>query len=69
MGKILLNIFILYLVWQFIKMFFAVKTVQKGFSEQINDLNQRVNNQQNASESKKNKKDDEGEYVDFEEVK
>jgi len=71
MGKILFNLFILYLVWQFIKMFFAVKGVQKGFNEKINDLNKKVNEQKsNTNQSNtKNKKDDDGEYVDFEEIK
>lgn len=51
-------------------MFFAVKTVQKGFSDQINDLNDKVNNQQTkTSSTDRSKKDDEGEYVDFEEIK
>ncbi len=73
MGKILFNIFIVYLIWQFLRMFFAVKKVQKGFSEQMNDLNQKVNQQNTSQNSQKassqKEKNDEGEYVDFEEIK
>jgi hypothetical protein len=51
-------------------MFFSVKKVQENFQDQVNDLNQRVRQQQPQSENKKPKKPEvDGEYIDYEEIK
>ncbi len=66
--KLLFNIFIIYAIWQIIKMFFSVKKVQQGFQEQMNDLNRKV--RQDPEPPKKEKKSEiDGEYIDFEEIK
>lgn len=48
-------------------MFFSVRKVQDNFQQQVNDLNQKMNKQDNPPEDKK--RNDEGEYVDYEEIK
>lgn len=48
-------------------MFFSVKKAQNNFQQQVNDLNQKMNSQDAPTKDKKN--NDEGEYVDYEEIK
>jgi len=70
--KLLINIFIVYAIWQIIKMFFSVKKVQENFQNQVNDLNQRVRKQQEHTETPKTKgkkSELDGEYIDYEEIK
>lgn len=76
MLKLLFNIFIIYAIWQLVRMFFTVKKVQTEFHKNMSDLNDKVNNaanQQQTGKSSGNKKnnplDTEGEYVDYEEIK
>lgn len=77
MLKLLFNIFLIYALWQIIKMFFAVKKVQTNFQKDMSDLHEKVNNTagQNHTNSTKGKTkgqnplDTEGEYVDYEEIK
>ena len=68
MIKLLFNIFLIYAIWQFVKMFFVVSKTQKHFSERINDLDSRVEKKEKSFEKTKNK-DAEGEYIDYEEIK
>lgn len=71
MLKLIFNIFIIYAIWQLIKMFFVVKKVQSGFQRNMEDLNDRVNHQarQKKSPGPKKPMDTEGEYIDYEEIK
>ncbi len=68
MFKLLFNIFLVWCVWQFIKMFFAVKKVQSGLKNQMNEMQNKMDNtkQQTATKPNNNK---EGEYIDYEEIK
>ena len=51
-------------------MFFAVKKTQSHFQRNMEDLNSRMNNQHTQhNPTKKKPLDNEGEYVDYEEVK
>jgi hypothetical protein len=68
--KLLFNIFLIYAIWQIIKMFFSVKKVQQDFQEQVNDLNERVKQSPPPPNKPKDKKPEvDGEYIDFEEIK
>ncbi len=69
--KLLFNIFIIYAIWQVIKMFFSVKKVQQNFQDQVNDLNQKVRQNQEGPKAKSSSKKPEvdGEYIDYEEIK
>jgi hypothetical protein len=68
--KFLINIFIVYAIWQIIRMFFSVKKVQENFQDQVNDLNQKMGQQQQQSAKSKPKKPEvDGEYIDYEEIK
>lgn len=49
-------------------MFFSVRKVQDNFQQQVNDLNQKMNRPDNPLRNKSNN-NDEGEYVDYEEIK
>ncbi|MES2616836.1 MAG: hypothetical protein V4613_03100 [Bacteroidota bacterium] len=70
MLKLLFNIFIIYAIWQILKMFFAVKKTQNHFQRNMEDLNSRMKNQHTQhNPGKKKPLDNEGEYVDYEEVK
>jgi hypothetical protein len=66
--KLLFNIFLIYAVWQFVKMFFVVNKAQKHFNDRINDLDSRVEKKEKSFEKQKGK-DSEGEYIDYEEIK
>lgn len=68
MLKLLFNIFVIYAIWQFVKMFFAVNKAQKHFNDRINDLDQRVDKKERQFDQSKNK-NNEGEYIDYEEIK
>jgi hypothetical protein len=68
--KLLINIFIIYSIWQIIRMFFSVKKVQENFQQQVDDLNQRVRKQQETAPKKDSKKPGlDEEYIDYEEIK
>ena len=68
MIKLLFNIFLIYAIWQFVKMFFVLNKTQKHFNDRINDLDSRVEKKEKSFEKTKNK-DGEGEYIDYEEIK
>ncbi len=69
--KLLFNIFIVYAIWQILRMVFAVKKVQTNFHKNMSDINEKMNEQstQKTSPSPKKPLDTEGEYVDYEEIK
>ena len=68
MIKLLFNIFLIYAIWQFVKMFFVLNKTHKHFNDRINDLDSRVEKKEKSFEKTKNK-DGEGEYIDYEEIK
>jgi hypothetical protein len=49
-------------------MFFSVRKTQRKFHEQMNDLNGKVHEQANKSVKNKDVRQD-GEYIDYEEIK
>ncbi len=71
MFKILFNIFIIYAVWQLLKMIFTVKKVSTDFQRNMNEMHEKMNNQsqQNTTTNQKKPSDNEGEYIDYEEIK
>lgn len=71
MFKILFNIFIIYAVWQLLKMIFTVKKVSNDFQRNMNEMHEKMNNQaqQNTKPNQSKPSDNEGEYIDYEEIK
>ncbi len=71
MLKILFNIFIIYAIWQLLKMIFTVKKVSNDFQRNMNEMHEKMNNQtqQNANSNQKKPSDNEGDYIDYEEIK
>ena len=71
MLKILFNIFIIYAIWQLLKMIFTVKKVSNDFQRNMNEMHEKMNNQaqQNTKSNQKKPSDNEGEYIDYEEIK
>jgi predicted Holliday junction resolvase-like endonuclease len=65
--KLLFNIFIIYAIFQIVKMYLSVRNVQKQFQNDLSDLNSKV--RQNQPKKQENKPNLEGDYVDYEEVK
>ena len=71
MLKILFNIFIIYAIWQLLKMIFTVKKVSNDFHRNMNEMHEKMNNQtqQKTTPNQKKPFDNEGEYIDYEEIK
>jgi predicted tellurium resistance membrane protein TerC len=66
--KILFNIFLIYLIWQGIKLFISMNKVQSNLNKKVNDMNEKMNQSQRKSKKKDSKSIDE-EYIDYEEIK
>jgi predicted Holliday junction resolvase-like endonuclease len=67
--KVLFNIFLVYLVWQFIKLFFTVKKTQNKFQEKMDQFEKQNSNTKAERVNEQTKKEDlGGEYIDYEEV-
>jgi predicted tellurium resistance membrane protein TerC len=64
--KLLFNIFLVYLVWQGIKLFISMSKVQRNMRKEMDDLNQKSASK--SSFKTKQSKPLDGEYVDFEEI-
>lgn len=67
LRKLLFNIFIVYALWQIFRMFTAVKKTQQNFHEKMNEMDEDIkrSKQQNAKTNTNN----DGEYIDYEEIK
>jgi hypothetical protein len=66
--KILFNIFLIYLIWQGIKLFISINKVQSNLNKKVNDMNEKMNRSERKSKKKESKSIDE-EYIDYEEIK
>ncbi|MDI1233596.1 MAG: hypothetical protein PSX81_04890 [bacterium] len=71
MLKILFNLFIIYAIWQLLKMIFTVKKVSNDFQRNMNAMHEKMNNQEptKPSNDKNKPSNNEGEYIDYEEIK
>lgn len=65
--KLLFNIFVIYAIWQIIKMMMAVNKTQQKFHQKMDEMKQDMDSGKNSS--KKDKGDGDGEYIDYEELK
>lgn len=65
--KLLFNIFVIYAIFQIVKMYLSVRNVQKKFQNDLMDLNSKV--RQNQPKKPENNPNLDGDYVDYEEVK
>lgn len=69
MFKLLFNIFIVYALWHLFKMFFAVNKTQKQFHQRMNDLDGEIQRKNTQVPKDKDKNRENGEYIDYEEIK
>jgi hypothetical protein len=68
--KLLFNIFIVYAIWQVLRMIFTVRKVQNDIYRNMSNLNDRAGWEPEKKKSPpKRPFDNEGEYVDYEEIK
>lgn len=65
--KLIFNIFVVYAIWQLIKMMTSVNKTQERFHKKMNEMNREMDNYQ--AKVKKKKDNNEGEYIDYEELK
>lgn len=68
MLRLLINIFIIYAVWQLLRMIFAVNKTQQKFHEKINEMDREMDKNSKSNKNKDNDTND-GEYIDYEEIK
>ncbi|MEZ4805362.1 MAG: hypothetical protein R2852_07735 [Bacteroidia bacterium] len=69
MLKVLFNIFLVYLLWQFIKLFFTVKKSQNKFQEKMDEYEKQNSRTTSERVNETYKKEDlGGEYIDYEEL-
>ncbi|MFM6982954.1 MAG: hypothetical protein ACKOXF_02395 [Chitinophagaceae bacterium] len=69
MLKLIFNIFVVYAIWQLIRMMFAVNKTQEKFHEKMRDMDRNMSRPEPKVDSNKSKDKNEGEYIDYEEIK
>jgi predicted Holliday junction resolvase-like endonuclease len=67
--KLIFNIFVVYAIWQLIRMMFAVNKTQEKFHEKMRDMDRDMSRPEPKANSNKSKDKNEGEYIDYEEIK
>ncbi|MCC6817939.1 MAG: hypothetical protein IT245_03485 [Bacteroidia bacterium] len=65
--KLIINIFIVYGIWQFIKLLTSVNKTQEKFRQKMDDMGREQDTRSTVSSKKKGEGD--GEYIDYEEIK
>jgi hypothetical protein len=67
--KLIFNIFVVYAIWQLIRMMFAVNKTQQNFHQKMQDMDRERSRTEPKVETSKPKDKNEGEYIDYEEIK
>lgn len=68
MLKLIFNIFVVYAIWQLIRMMFAVNKTQQNFHQKMRDMDKEMSQQQQQQHKSGKKDSGEGEYIDYEEI-